>query len=698
MVALLDRDRLDNVHPALRACWHPVCASGRRRGQRSCAVRLLGEDWAVARIDGRAGGVVDRCPHRWLAAQRRLRRRRRRAVRLPRLPLRRRRPVRRGPGARRRLADPAEGATCRRPAPSSSATGWSWLAPEEPLAPIIDVPEWDDPAFVVAPAARPGVARRRRADGRQLPRPRPLPVHSTRPRSATPTTSRCRRTPSSATASAFSCDYVHSTKRLADSMGADEFEVADAPLDVVVRRPVRDAPAHRVPRRRRRADDPVLPPAGRRHARPSCTASTSATTSPTVARRSTTRWRSSSPSPPRTRRCSSASSSKAIPLDLQAEVHTRADRITRRDAPRPRRPRRAARRSDGRDARPSRPPVATRAALMLARRRRGAAARAVDRRRARRLGERHGRHAGRGRRADRRRATPATSTPGRPTATVWSAAARASSIGGALGVRRRARRRGRPGPAPRHHPARRDRQRRAVGRGRARACSSSSAATGDRRRSPPSPCSSSCSSSTTVGLVAPRRGSAHDVLHRARRPARVRGSAPCSSRRAGRPSLDGLKLAAPAALAGRHLRRVVRRPTGARRAAASPPCRAAVPSGCGRRRCSARRAGCSRSACSAGLRRARRSAATAAAIAQRQPTPPVRDRRPVRDAVARRAADGGRRRCRVVAWWLWIEVRRRVAARRPPPVAGRGRTSSAAPGELRRRRRRTRWSRRPSRS
>ena len=64
MVALLDCDRLDNVHPALRACWHPVCASSALADDAVVPVRLLGQDWAVARIGGRLAAFVDRCPHR----------------------------------------------------------------------------------------------------------------------------------------------------------------------------------------------------------------------------------------------------------------------------------------------------------------------------------------------------------------------------------------------------------------------------------------------------------------------------------------------------------------------------------------------------------------------------------------------------------------------------------------------------------
>ena len=195
---------------------------------RSCRITLLG-----AGLGGRPHRRHGRRPRRplpapRLAAERRLRRRRRGPVRLPRLPLRRRRPLRRDPGARRRRRRSRRRPHVpRRRTPSSSATGWCGWRPRAARCADHRRARVGRPGVRRRPAAGPGVARRGGADGRQLPRPRPLPVHPHSARSAIPTTSRCRRTRSSATASAFTCDYVHSTKRLADSMGAEEFAVAD---------------------------------------------------------------------------------------------------------------------------------------------------------------------------------------------------------------------------------------------------------------------------------------------------------------------------------------------------------------------------------------------------------------------------------------------------------------------------------------
>lgn len=54
---------LSNSDPALRRCWHPV-ALARDVGDTPVAVRLLGEDWVLARLGGRLAAFPDRCPHR----------------------------------------------------------------------------------------------------------------------------------------------------------------------------------------------------------------------------------------------------------------------------------------------------------------------------------------------------------------------------------------------------------------------------------------------------------------------------------------------------------------------------------------------------------------------------------------------------------------------------------------------------------
>ena len=168
-------DSIDNVHPALRSCFHPVCRSADLLDNAIVPVRLLGDDWAVARIGGRLVAIVDRCPHRFA-------------------------PLSAGDvvdGTVQcayhgyRFGPTGAASTCRRSArarrsrrravvPTAFAVeeryGLVWMAPEEPVTGIIDVPEWDDPAFRRLRPAGPGVARRRRTDDRELPRPGPLPV------------------------------------------------------------------------------------------------------------------------------------------------------------------------------------------------------------------------------------------------------------------------------------------------------------------------------------------------------------------------------------------------------------------------------------------------------------------------------------------------------------------------------------------
>jgi vanillate O-demethylase monooxygenase subunit len=140
---------LTNVDPALRACWHPVAPVG-EVGADPVQVWLLGEPWALFRTGGSVHALPDRCPHRlaplsagrivdgtlqcgyhgWRFAGDG------RCCEIPAL----------GPGAAlppRAAVAPAAGVTER--------YGLVWLAPEPPVCELPDVPEWDDPAFQVAP-------------------------------------------------------------------------------------------------------------------------------------------------------------------------------------------------------------------------------------------------------------------------------------------------------------------------------------------------------------------------------------------------------------------------------------------------------------------------------------------------------------------------------------------------------------------
>ena len=55
--------RIDNCSAPLRSCWHPVALSEALTDQ-PVGVRLLGESWVLARIDGRVMASPDKCPHR----------------------------------------------------------------------------------------------------------------------------------------------------------------------------------------------------------------------------------------------------------------------------------------------------------------------------------------------------------------------------------------------------------------------------------------------------------------------------------------------------------------------------------------------------------------------------------------------------------------------------------------------------------
>lgn len=53
-----------NLDPSLRRCWHPVMLVDAVPDHSPVGVRLLGERWLVARLDGELVAMRDRCPHR----------------------------------------------------------------------------------------------------------------------------------------------------------------------------------------------------------------------------------------------------------------------------------------------------------------------------------------------------------------------------------------------------------------------------------------------------------------------------------------------------------------------------------------------------------------------------------------------------------------------------------------------------------
>ncbi len=297
---------LDNVHPALAACWHPVCRSTDVAEGAVVRIRLLGEDWAVARIDGARRRPRRPLPAPRLAAERRLRRRRHRPLRLPRVP------VRAATGTASRSPRSAPAATIP-PKADVARCGGGRRALRPGVAGAGAAAGADHrrarvgrPGVRRRPAARPGVARRGGADGRQLPRPRPLPVHPPRH------VRRSRRHRGPAVLGRARRAGVHVRLR---------------PLDQAIGRLDGCRRRSRWRRGARRGGTSRRSPSGcasttrpttscsrscsstsRSTPRPrSCTASTSATTSPTGAPRSRTRSRSRWPSPRRTACCSSGS-------------------------------------------------------------------------------------------------------------------------------------------------------------------------------------------------------------------------------------------------------------------------------------------------------------------------------------------------------------------------------------------------------
>lgn len=139
-------DELDNCHPALRRGWHPVALSDECREGEVSGVTLLGARWAISRIDGEVVAVADRCPHRGA-------------------------PLSAGcmvgdtfqcayhgwrfDGAGRCTEIPALApdvplpprASLQVPFAVAERYGIVWIAPEAPVAPLVELPEWGSAEF-----------------------------------------------------------------------------------------------------------------------------------------------------------------------------------------------------------------------------------------------------------------------------------------------------------------------------------------------------------------------------------------------------------------------------------------------------------------------------------------------------------------------------------------------------------------------
>jgi phenylpropionate dioxygenase-like ring-hydroxylating dioxygenase large terminal subunit len=216
---------IDNIHPALRSWYHPVCRSADVAEGQVIATRLSGVDWAVARIDGRIVAMVDRCPHRMAplsvgtvvgdTIQCGYHGYRfdhtGRCVEIPAL----------GPDA---TIPPR--ACVETAAAVQERYGLVWLAPDEPVADIIEVPEWDDPAFVVAPLPD----QEWRAGAGQLTENFLDQGHLALLHSATFGDPDERTVPPYTVDRdgwGFTCEISHSAKRLADSTGVEHYAVEE---------------------------------------------------------------------------------------------------------------------------------------------------------------------------------------------------------------------------------------------------------------------------------------------------------------------------------------------------------------------------------------------------------------------------------------------------------------------------------------
>ena len=145
-----DTTWIDNEHPALRRCWHPVARSADIADDRPVAVDLLGERWCLVRLGGELAALRDPCPHRYSPLS---------AGTIVGDTLR---------CAYHGLRFAADGTCVEIPAVdpglpiparacATAAAGVSesldlvWLAPEDPIAPLPEVPEHHDPSFVTCP-------------------------------------------------------------------------------------------------------------------------------------------------------------------------------------------------------------------------------------------------------------------------------------------------------------------------------------------------------------------------------------------------------------------------------------------------------------------------------------------------------------------------------------------------------------------
>jgi vanillate O-demethylase monooxygenase subunit len=157
---------LANISPVWRRAWHPVAHAEDVAADGAAQVLIAGQAWVIARLDGRLAAFEDQCPHRLAplsagsvtrAADGTARLtcayhgwRYDAAGRCDLIPAL----GRQGKVSKRARLRPAHGV--------AEAYGLIWLAPEEPLAPLPAFPEWDEAGMT---RARSRTARTRAGAG-----------------------------------------------------------------------------------------------------------------------------------------------------------------------------------------------------------------------------------------------------------------------------------------------------------------------------------------------------------------------------------------------------------------------------------------------------------------------------------------------------------------------------------------------------
>ncbi len=143
----LDVERhFENTEPALYRFWHPVARVEELGDAEPLGVWLGGKRWVIVRLAGELSAFRDVCPHRFAPLS---------AGRIVDDTLQCPYHGFRFAGDGRCVEIPSLGPNANIPKKANATAafgvceryGLIWLAPLEPVRPIIDVPEWEDPGF-----------------------------------------------------------------------------------------------------------------------------------------------------------------------------------------------------------------------------------------------------------------------------------------------------------------------------------------------------------------------------------------------------------------------------------------------------------------------------------------------------------------------------------------------------------------------